>query len=541
MKKDIIYIDVEDDLTAIIEKIKKSGASIIALVPPRRLGVLQSVVNLKLLKRAADEVDKKAVLITSDQSLMSLTAGIGLPIARNLQSRPEIVPENPEESAEPDIIEGQAMTDATPEEPQDDNVIAPSAGPAAASPRAVKPKKPKSTKKFKVPNFESFRKRILLIGGGLVLLIGFLVWAVMYAPKATVVVKAQTQKVHGKIDATVDSDASKTDANAKAFKGQLRQDTKNLTQTFTPTGKKDVGDKAGGNITIRNCDYSDGFTLQAGAQFVAASGQTFVSTQSVTVPKFSGSASTCTTNGSTAGSATVAVQASAIGDSYNVVAQNYSLPGITGKVDAVGTAMTGGSKKTVTVVTQDDVDKAKQLALAQDPNIEKQALIKQFDKSAWVLDDTFVAKQGTTAVSPNVDQEATGQATLTIPMTYTVLGIANSDINSMLSAYFNGQIENKAQQKVYDNGYSKLSLTITDKPTPQKATISLDTNGYLGPNIDTAALATQLVGKRYGEIESIVKPISGVQSVDSKFSPFWVTKAPKATKITIKLEVANAQ
>ena len=50
-KKDIIYIDVEDDITAIIGKIKESKEKIIALVPPKRIGVLQSAVNLRLLAR----------------------------------------------------------------------------------------------------------------------------------------------------------------------------------------------------------------------------------------------------------------------------------------------------------------------------------------------------------------------------------------------------------------------------------------------------------------------------------------------------------
>jgi len=49
MNKDVIYIDVEDDVTAIIGKIKSSNEKIIALVPPKSAGILQSAVNLRLL------------------------------------------------------------------------------------------------------------------------------------------------------------------------------------------------------------------------------------------------------------------------------------------------------------------------------------------------------------------------------------------------------------------------------------------------------------------------------------------------------------
>lgn len=49
MNKDVLYIDVEDDITTIIGKVKASKSKIIALVPPKRVGVLQSAVNLRLL------------------------------------------------------------------------------------------------------------------------------------------------------------------------------------------------------------------------------------------------------------------------------------------------------------------------------------------------------------------------------------------------------------------------------------------------------------------------------------------------------------
>ena len=74
MNKDVIYIDVEDDITTIISKIKASKERIIALVPPRRIGVLQSAVNIRLLARAATSADKRIVLITNDSVLAGLAA-----------------------------------------------------------------------------------------------------------------------------------------------------------------------------------------------------------------------------------------------------------------------------------------------------------------------------------------------------------------------------------------------------------------------------------------------------------------------------------
>ena len=110
--KDVIYIDVDDEITTIIDKVSSSRSKILALVLPKRATTLQSIVNMKLLKRAADEGNKHLVLITSEAGLMPLAANTGLYVAKNLQSKPE-VPNVPQAVAElPDDFEESLTLDA---------------------------------------------------------------------------------------------------------------------------------------------------------------------------------------------------------------------------------------------------------------------------------------------------------------------------------------------------------------------------------------------------------------------------------------------
>ena len=81
MNKDVIYIDTEDDITAIIGKIKAANEKIVALVPPKRVGVLQSAVNLRLMQRAATQANKRLVLISNNSALRALAASAQLPVA----------------------------------------------------------------------------------------------------------------------------------------------------------------------------------------------------------------------------------------------------------------------------------------------------------------------------------------------------------------------------------------------------------------------------------------------------------------------------
>ena len=70
--KDTIYIDIDDEITGIIDKVTASNGKIVALVLPKRASVFQSIVNMKLLKRAADSEKKNLVLITSAAGFLPL-------------------------------------------------------------------------------------------------------------------------------------------------------------------------------------------------------------------------------------------------------------------------------------------------------------------------------------------------------------------------------------------------------------------------------------------------------------------------------------
>ena len=90
--KDTIYVDVDDEITTIIDKVRSSSARVLALVLPKRASVFQSIVNMKLLKRSADEAKKHVVLITTEAGLMPLAGSVGLYVAATPSSKPEVPP-----------------------------------------------------------------------------------------------------------------------------------------------------------------------------------------------------------------------------------------------------------------------------------------------------------------------------------------------------------------------------------------------------------------------------------------------------------------
>src|SRR5438445_133951 len=130
--KDTIYVDIDDEITGIIDKVKASDGKVVALVLPKRAGVFQSIVNMKLLKRAADESKKNLALITTEAGLLPLAGAAGIHVAKTLTSKPEI-PAGP--AAFDEAEEAVDEEAATVELPLDANkpVGELSGGPAAAA------------------------------------------------------------------------------------------------------------------------------------------------------------------------------------------------------------------------------------------------------------------------------------------------------------------------------------------------------------------------------------------------------------------------
>jgi hypothetical protein len=107
---------------------------------------------------------------------------------------------------------------------------------------------------------------------------------------------------------------------------------------------------------------------------------------------------------------------------------------------------------------------------------------------------------------------------------------AESEATKYLDAYFAQQIDGKTDQKVYDNGLAALSLTNVNAVDNGNFTASISTNGKVGPRIDENAIKEFAKGRKYGEIQSRVQAVNGIESADIKFSPFWVNQAPNDTK-----------
>lgn len=556
--RDLIYIETDDEVISIVEKIKSSPESVVALVAPKRIGVLQSAVNLKLLKRAAKQAHKQLALVTTDVALSNLASGLAIPVARTVNAHAKVI-EAEDVSDDPDVIEGDEfdarfgdddVRDDTSKEIEaavkaietDDRINndhdgdgEPDGDTPKSKPTARNDKKPS----IKVPNINDLRKKIIIGSVAGVLVVGFFVWALIFAPKAVISIKAKTSPVDAEV--TINLSRANVGNDSTAAAPIIKQKKTTDSVQFNATGEKEVGEQATGQVAF--CYPKDPYnsrngsknsvTIPAGTRLYF-SGVQFTTDSDVDVEGGLGEDETSCGADSTYYS--VRATAVNIGEDSNIrKGSDMEVSGYS--VTAVAkTDFTGGSRKTVKIVQQSDIDGAiAKLKNKSESDSIRDELKSQMPDNAYVFDGSFAVNQANPKPSVAVGAEVEGGATLTMETTYTLVGVAKDDIKKIIESEVNGKI-NKVEQKIYSDGLNSIKVaSFNEVNSGYRAVIKY--KAQVGPIIDEAQIKKVSVGKKSGEISAKIKELSGVDTVDVKMSPFWVTSAPAENKITVNFTV----
>ena len=523
MHKDVIYIDTEDDVTAIIGKIKNSKEKIVALVPPKRIGVLQSAVNLRLLARMADSADKRLVLVTNNKALINLSSVAKIPVARNLQSKPEMAEIDILEVDDgEDIIEGAELPVGELMKTADVDAKGDVVDVIDMIDIENDNKKPDIKTQVKVPNFPSFRKKLFVIILLMITMAGFLVWAIKYAPAAKVIITAKTSpasvSMPVKLGGTLATDISK--GIIQTVSQQIKKD---ISVTFTATGEKNVGNKSTGTVAFSNCDTSDVETIKSGT-IITLNGKNYTTQSEVNVGAGKFASGSCSLEGI---STEVAVVAENPGKTYDTNAKvQFSVDGYSNGMTAYSEmGIVGGTDEISKVVMADDIQKASQALSDLSSDSVKQQLIKQFTNGESVISDSFNIVHAAPISNPAVGAEVTTKATLVSSTTFTITAIAKTELEVYLKDNLTKQIADK-NQRIYNDGIDKVTLS-DYLSTDQGTTIKISTDAcQIGPNIDQTSIKEQVKGKQFGDAQALLSDIPGVDTVDIQFSYFWVKRIP---------------
>jgi len=569
--KDTIYLEADDEITAIIDKVEAAKSNVVALVLPKRPAAMQSIVNMRLLARSADNAGKNIVLVTSDSSVLPLAGAAGIHVAKNTQSKPE-VPDAPAAPAAETAVKAIAVAGAA-EALDSDDADGEEDLPAKISydksigelaeahdldhPETIElgddedqvekaaaatkklPKKPKD-KALKVPNFDKFRLWLGLGIAGAIALIIFIILAVFVLPKATIAIQTTSTPVSGNVDLKTSDKVTGYDAKSQTITGYNKTSDQTSTQQVTATGQKNNGDKATGSVTLSQkvCGTISPPTDVPAGTGLTSSGLTFI-TQNTTHFSSGGTTSgTCITYPATANTS---ITAQSGGTKYNLAAgSSFTAQGYSGVTGTNSSAFTGGTDNIVTVVSQSDVDNVKQkLISASSTNFAQTFETQLANQDYYVFNSTLNQADPVVTANPAVGQPASNTS-VTVKVTYSVLAVKKDDLKAAISAALNGQIDKTKQKLDESNLINDAQISVTNQSSPTNASLSIAENTSAVPLLDANAIKAQVAGKKAGVVNDTISAIPGVKSVNVKLSPFWVSKVPsKKAKITVTIQHVN--
>ena len=588
MNKDVIYIEPEDDITDIIAKVKNAKTKIVALVPPKKAGVLRSVVNFKLIAKTALQHNKTVVLISTDENLVKFAQSVKMPVAKSLSSKPQLATDDEAEfgdaDEESDIIEEEPETETSTSKSEKKDVKSDREKSHKDDKKveAVKVKKPeevvtedeideeadtdkkvaKKKSNQKVPNIKKYRTQIIIGSVFAVIMVVVLIWAFAFAPAAKVVVHVRTSDQGFSETIKLTTDQDKEDIDAGIFYMEEKAIEKTASADFEATGEVDKGTKASGTLTVKRTspvsivgNGRDAITIPVGTKFTY-NGLTYVSTAASTLRAVDGKdfdTDTCKVSTSLVATCdlskdvttTVKIEAIENGDKYNMGAVNSGwTASISGATPTSSAAISGGSSKIVKIVSKDDLAAAEENLDITGESDAKKELIDENSDDAIVIKSSFNIENGQLSSSPALGEEVHGDTKpkVTKKTTYKVYTVSRDAVSQYIEKTVEEGLGDDTRT-VYATGAGKdeekvIAFFESYKNNNGEYTAKLKSTVKIGPRVTPEMISEKILGQKVGQVRTMLTSINGVADVEINRSYFWVTKIPSdINKVEIEITV----
>ncbi len=562
-----IYLNLEDDVTKVVNKLKREKTADVVLVFPKKSFIFSDSINLRLLKKQLDLLGKKVSILTMDDRGKMYAEEAGFEIKR--------MPRSVRASSFSDIRQRTAPAPKT--------IV-------AAEPAAVPPKRKLETKKattraraaasvaassgatsrsaarsavawpraqrvasistiselapviskdnvFLPPNAKSLRPprkrsyRSYVIGFIALILIVILLLVLVVLPSASITVFAKSQSVARDLDILVDTKAQSAQSSNLTVPAVAVNEAKSSADSFNVNGKKELGSKAEGRVAIYNLT-GQAMALRANTTTLTIGTKTYIfKADQGNVRAVSGA------NDSNATLADiVAVEG---GEGSNVPAgtrveiTNQAFGSQPNRLYAkTVTQVVGGNSRFVSVITKEDLETAQRELTKRAVESINSSLagnnVKLVEGAYSVNVESFTAdkSEGTEAQSFSAELKAsfTGLAFDELALKNMVrqrllvtLGTGKSlqDVNQDSVIY---RIKNLDTQ----NGIMQLSVHYESKAKP---------------SIDATDLKNKIAGKSKQEASDLILANNDVDRVEITVQPAWQSGLPRfGSKINLEVK-----
>ncbi len=576
--KKVIYIEIDDEVTAIYERLKNLKYKNIYLVVPKRAVIFQSIVNLKILKRKAEDLEKNIFIITNDLNGIHLAGKIGLPVYDKLEGHehPSLVSGRFKEDQQ-DITPLKAsintLDDETPTRRTDKKFsiteLIRRGGKKGFTliPRGISRPAPVAAKEKKKDD----RGRLVLIAPNRQALVALIVVSLIILltityialPGATIALTPKSNILSTSVNvvlADLETNRAELDTHPQheiASYSITKKIQKVL--TYEATGQEFHGQNASGTVTVINTSNNN-WPLVVKTRFQTGDGLVFRSTVPITVP--------AAKDDKTPGTIDIPIIADetdvynqVVGDRGNIAPTKFFLPGLSSdnqkKLYAQNkTAFSGGKTIVTKKITKEDLDAAgKKMAsdLQASALAELQASVKEKNdnqKADLVILSGGNAIQTSTpniSIPSNLEGQKIDSFDVQGEMVATGVAYSQQDLMSILTTELKLK-KNPEKRLVYIDENSLATRIVENDAAGKKIKITATIKGIeeyeISPDKENGdrlikEIKDHVVGKAVNEAENYIQNLPEIDKVHIDSWPAWAPSLPSIPD-NIKIEIKQA-
>lgn len=562
MDHETIYLDNDEEITSVVDKLKGTEHVSVDLVIPKDALMTQSVVNLKILKKQAESLGKEITIVTQDKVGKKLASQLGIPTVDKPGEEPKEVrmaekePPKPEkEVSDIELKEGKPEPKSAVEDdeipiemkPGAEGIVTPTSEVVGgATTERVDETEPTGAKeissdKIKDPAKEKSKKKrrmqIIGIAGGFLALTG-LVAGYILVPMANITLTLAAEKQKVDFNFTADKSVSSIDNGTQTIPAREISEDIEKSEKYQATGKKKVGEKATGTITVTNKVYNSDFIMVAGTRFVSPAGLVFKSKTNVTVPKYSNPFG----GPETIGKIDVSVEAESVGENYNIGASHFTIPAMNSSnvYGDSSAAMTGGTSRDVTYVTQTDVNTAKEEIKKVIESETKKIILEKTEREERWLEGALKI----TEISANPSVAVNGEATefeLKTKSNVKALVFKNDDLKKLAETTLGDQI-GSGKEIVESEGLTSGAELVKADIDKNQIQARLSGEAYIAVKLDQNKMRVELSGLPESKTYEYLKGQEGITDVQIVHFPSFYKRMPRIEKnIKFKITISKTQ
>lgn len=367
------------------------------------------------------------------------------------------------------------------------------------------------------------KRRYLLILIGALLIIGSAVATEYFFHKAKLVVFFPSKILSEKIELNSDSSS---DLSIKV--ATLSAD---FSERKAVSGKKDIGDKAKGEVTLHNFDSKE--KIFSKNTTIETNSLSFVLNEDVKV-----ASSSLAADGSARlpGKAKVAVTASAIGESFNIdKGKRFTIEGLS-SLDYFAineNAFTGGSKKQVRTVAKQDIQDLKTKILEKAKSDVEKQLSEKTGQNEKIIPSLTEVTLDEVKSSKEIGEEA-DSVEVSVSAKTTYYSILNNETISLLRSRFASKIE--SGQKLDEK---KLTYEVKQAEKDKKSILHLTivAKGYSIKDVNEDEIIKKITFQNKRNMDAVLKNEIGASGYELTLKPSIVPFNEWLPIITKNIEV----